>query len=239
MRSGPRSALGITLALLLVAAIALWWDSRLRTTSGVKSSQVVTAGTPAATASPPSFASLETLWHRDSGAGTQGHAPAGDPSQLDPLALVDERAAAWAKVDLDEIRKAMPDNLYWKMAAPTTDPEVQRARDEERARWNVEYGKVLSNTATAEEIDDYYARQQRLSTDYLEFLVYLGTHYAEVIPQQDVGVLKLAGELHLARLEEIPRKIAEAHQRREAHEAARRAWLEEQKAFEDSPADGE
>jgi hypothetical protein len=224
--------------LLLVTAIAIWWDNRLWTTPAVKSAQVATVGTPATTASPPGFASLDTLWRRDTGV-TQGEVPPGDPSKLDALALVDERAAAWAKVDLEEIRKAMPDNLYWKMAAPTTDPEVQRARDEERARWNVEYGKVLSNTATAEEIDAYYAQQQRLSTDYLEFLVYLGTHYAEVIPQQDVGVLKLAGELHLARLEEIPRKIAEAHERREAHEAVRRAWLEEQKAFEDGPSQGE
>ena len=44
-------------------------------------------------------------------------------------------------------------------------------------------------------------------------------------------LLKLAIELHAARLEEIPRKIEEAHERRKAHEAARRAWLEDQKAF--------
>jgi hypothetical protein len=35
----------------------------------------------------------------------------------------------------------------------------------------------------------------------------------------------------------MPRHQAEAHARREAHEAARRAWLEEQKAFQDAPSE--
>ena len=60
--------------------------------------------------------------------------------------------------------------------------------------------------------------------------------HAEVLSPRDVAALKLAGELHLARLEEIPRELAEAQQRREAHDAARRTWLDEQKAFEsDAP----
>ena len=55
----------------------------------------------------------------------------------------------WEALDLEDVRKAMPDNSYWKMAAPTKDPELLEWREKERARWNVEYGKVLSNTATA------------------------------------------------------------------------------------------
>ena len=157
------------------------------------------------------------------------------PPAADPLGGGGTDTGSWDYVDLDKIRAALPENLYWKMAAPTTDPEVLRQREEERARWNVEYGKVLSNTATAEEIDNYYGEQQRLSEDYLAFLVYLRDHYASVIPQKDVGLLKLAGEMHLARLEEIPRKIAEAHERRKAHEAARQAWLADQKVFGDDP----
>ena len=51
------------------------------------------------------------------------------------------------------------------------------------------------------------------------------------MPRSEIGALKLAGELHLARLEEIPRKIAEAKERHAAHEKARQAWLEEQKQF--------
>ena len=149
----------------------------------------------------------------------------------------DARATAWAAVDLAAVRKAMPDNIYWTMSAPTTDPEVLRAREEERARWNVEYGKILSNTATPEEIDAYYAQRQRLSHDYIEFATHLMVNYGKQLPRQDMGLLKLAIEMHMARLEEIPRQIAEAHARCAAHDAARRAWLEEQKAFEDAPPD--
>jgi hypothetical protein len=51
------------------------------------------------------------------------------------------------------------------------------------------------------------------------------------VPRAEIGALKLAGEMHLARLEEIPRKIAEAKERRAEHEKARQAWLDEQKQF--------
>jgi hypothetical protein len=121
------------------------------------------------------------------------------------------------------------------MAAPTQDPELIKWREEERARWTVEYGKVLSNTATAEEIDAYFAERKRLSDDYLEFVVHVIANYGNAIPREGLALLKLAGEMHALRLEEMPRQMAEAHARREAHDAARRAWLEEQKAFEEAP----
>lgn len=158
----------------------------------------------------------------------------GTPSSADEDGSMDDAAHAWASVDMEAIRKALPDNTYWKMAVPTKNPEVIRAREAERERMNVEYGKVLSNTATAEEVDTYYAQRQRLSQDYLEFIVYLLTNYGYQIPPRDVAALKLAAEMHNARLEEFPRKIAEAHERREAHEAARRAWLEQQQAFNEN-----
>jgi hypothetical protein len=152
--------------------------------------------------------------------------------EIDPLTALDASQNAWANVDLDALRAKMPANIYWKMAAPTRDPEVLREREEERARWNVEYGKVLSNTATPEEIDAYYDHRQQLSVDYVEFITNLLTDYGEKLTARDIAMLKLAGEMHLARLEEIPRQIAEAKQRAAAHDAARRAWLEQQKAFE-------
>jgi hypothetical protein len=142
----------------------------------------------------------------------------------------------WEALDLEDVRKAMPDNSYWKMAAPTKDPELIEWREKERARWNVEYGKVLSNTATAEEIDAYYAERKRISDDYLEFVVYVVTNYGNAIPREGLNLLKLAGEMHAMRLEEIPRQMAEAHARAEAHDAARRAWLEEQKTFAQPPS---
>jgi len=141
----------------------------------------------------------------------------------------------WAAVDLEAIREVMPENLFWSMAVPTTDPEVVARRDETRKRWNTEYGKILSNTATAEEIDAYYAERQRLAQDYVDFATYLLATYGEQLGVRDVGLLKVAIELNLARLERLPRDIVEAQERREAHDAARRAWREQQDLFADLP----
>jgi hypothetical protein len=162
-------------------------------------------------------------------------APAKEPGDArpdaDPLAEIDASAQAWAAVDMDEVRALLPDNLYWTMSFPTKDPAVLEQREAERARWNVEYGKVLSNTATAEEVDAYYAHRERLSRDYAAFAGFLLAKYSDKLPKRDAALLKLSVELHLARLQEIPRQITEAHERRKAHEAVRQVWLEEQKAF--------
>jgi hypothetical protein len=156
---------------------------------------------------------------------------AADPG--DPLtAFDDESGKRWSTVDLNAVRAAMPDNLYWTMSVPTKDPAVLQARQAERERWNVEYGKVLSSTATEQEIRDFYAHRQRVSLDSIEFANYLLAHHGPQLPERDVGMLKLAVKLHLARLEELPRQIAEALDRSKAHDAARRAWQEDQAAFD-------
>lgn len=166
--------------------------------------------------------------------------PAGATAPLeeadgDPIADMDASAQAWAAVDLDEMRTMMPDNLYWTMGFPTKDPAVLEQREAERARWNTEYGKVLSNTATPEEIDAYYAERERLSRDYAAFAGFLLMKYSDKLPKRDAALLKLSVELHLARLQEIPRQVLEAHERRKKQEAIRQAWLEEQKGFEGGP----
>jgi len=135
-------------------------------------------------------------------------------------------------VDLEDVRRALPDNLYWETNVPTDDEAELARRAEVRSEWNAEYGKILSNTATEQEIEDYYAYRQRVSEDAIEFANYLLNHYEEVLPPKDVGMLELAIELHMARLEEFPRKIAEAHERRVAAAAAREECLREQAAFD-------
>jgi hypothetical protein len=219
--SRSRLALFAVLGLLVVVAVGLRWAMHGRIAPPAPSLQVAAARPSAGPVSPAP---------RAFEAATDDAPP--PPPAEESFAGVEDWDGSWESVDLEAIRKALPDNIYWKMGAPTTDPEVLRQREEERARWNVEYGKVLSNTATDEEIDAYYAERQRVSEDYLEFIVYLMTNYGYQIPKRDVAVFKLAGEMHHARLEEIPRQIAEAHARREAHEKARQAWLEEQKKFE-------
>jgi hypothetical protein len=48
-----------------------------------------------------------------------------------------------------------------------------------------------------------------------------------------VSLLKLARRMHQARLEEIPRRVEEAFQRKREQDAARDAWKKEQAEFEE------
>jgi hypothetical protein len=228
MRGGP-ATLTHAAAAVLVAGDALWWGGRREASPP--------AGSPPASIEPPAKADAASPVPLASKRGAAKEPPGGAGSaEADPLAELEASEGSWAAVDLEAVRAAMPDNIYWRMSAPTRDPEVQRQREEERARWNVEYGKVLSNTATAAEVDAYYAHRQRLSLDYVQFASFVLGKYEKQLPPRDVALLRLAMELHLARLEEIPRQITEAQQRREEHDATRRAWLEEQKAYGEDPA---
>lgn len=152
------------------------------------------------------------------------------PVELSPE-QIDAMGAAWSQVDMEEVRKAIPENLYWKLSSPTKDPQVLDERDAERKRWNVEYGKILSGTGTEEDIRAYYDFRAKLSGDYIEFSTYLIDHYEGVLSERDIGLLKLAVRLHRARLEEIPRKIEEAFERKRKQDAAREAWLADQQIF--------
>jgi hypothetical protein len=152
-------------------------------------------------------------------------------AEEDSEAMDDALAAAWAQVDLAEVHRAMPDNLFFELAVPTTDEAVIEARAAERRRWNEEYGKILSGTGTEEEIRAYYDQRARLSTDYIEFTSYLLDHYRDVLLERDVGLLELARKLHAARLEEIPRKVEEAFERKRQQDEAREAWLKDEAEF--------
>ena len=134
-------------------------------------------------------------------------------------------------VDLEEVRAALPDNLYWKTSAPTDDPALLEEREREKAYRNEQYGQVLSGTGTDEEIVDYYDHRMRASTDYVQFVDYLLEHYGSDLNDQDQTLLHLAKRLHGARLEEIPRRMQEARERKAEQDEARRKWLEEERAF--------
>jgi hypothetical protein len=172
--------------------------------------------------------------------------PAGDPDAEDVAAgladalpeLREAPRGAWVHVDMKALQRTIPNNLYWAMAMPTKDEALIEWRREERTRWNVEYGKVLSGTGTEEEVTGYYAYRQRLSNDYVEFAGYVLAHYGDKLSGQDKALLNLAMDMHMVRLEEIPRQLAEAQERRRQHEEARSVWLAEQQAFEGTPAAG-
>lgn len=173
---------------------------------------------------------------RDEGAGASPP-PAPEPAapEAAPPPAADEPSSelplGLGAVDLEEVRAALPDNLYWQAAAKTDDPAVLEARDREKAFRNEQYGKILSGTGTDAEILDYYDHRMRASTDYVQFADYLLEHYGSDLSDQDQTLLHLARRLHLARLEEIPRRIQEARERRAVQDEARRAWLEEEREF--------
>jgi hypothetical protein len=85
---------------------------------------------------------------------------AGDTGGADPAeaAAVDpgDESGNEYPVDLERLRARISDNLYWRLGAPSKDPQVLQARAEEEQRWNQLYGKVLSGTASEEEIRRYY-----------------------------------------------------------------------------------
>ena len=162
-------------------------------------------------------------------------APEGSGSQPAPESDPGDLASAWESVDMDEIRRAMPENTYWTMSAPTTDERVIREREEERARWNAEYGKMLSGNASEEEIRAYYAHRQRLSADYVEFTSYVLDHYQDDLSDQDLGLLELARRLHLHRLAEYPKETQRAFERKAEQDAAREAWQRDQAEFGAKP----
>jgi len=169
--------------------------------------------------------------------------PAADPPPddvaEDPNATQDAIAAAWASIDLEAVRAAMPDNLYFKLSAPTTDEAVLAERAAERARWNVAYGKVLSGTATEEEIGAYFDHRARLSTDYVEFTTYLLDHHRDTLHERDVALLELARRMHATRLQEVPRQVEEAMLRKQQQDAARAAWLAGEAEFKGEDGGGQ
>jgi hypothetical protein len=222
-----RRSTAVLLGALLAVAIGLggvrWWHA---SGSAVRSDR--SGGAPASTAERAA----------PTPAPPDGAQPAGPRGavEADGADLGGLPETPWANVDLEAIRKVMPDNAFWTMAVPTSDPTVVAQRDATRERWNREWGKILSGTATAEEIDAYYAERQRVAQDYAEFATYLLSEYGDALTVRDVGLLKVAVELNLARLERFPREIVEAQERRREHDAARRAWREQQRLFDDAPA---
>ena len=224
MQRGPGSWAVVTVALLIVAA-AVWFSLG----RGERGS--VPERTAVAPDAPRQGDAAETRSRRAPGADI----PVPDREALEAEDSESDAAGdlgSWEEVDLEAVRAAMPDNLYWKLAAPTRDEQVIEERAAERDRWNVEYGKILSGTANEEEIRAYYDQRARVSGDYVEFVTYVLDHYEPTLPESDVGLLKLARRMHQARLEEIPRKVEEAFQRKREQDAARETWKKEQEAFD-------
>jgi len=202
------------LAIAVVAAVAVALAVALRGRRGTPATPVAPVPAHAGAPSEPSPAP----------------ASAADP---EPPAL----PGGFTDVDLEQVRAALPDNSYWRLAAPTDDPALLAEREAAAARRNELFGKVLSGTGSDEEIVAYFEERTRTSNDFVAFADHLLEHYSDELTDQDLTLLHVAKRMHLARLEEIPRKLQEARERRALQEDARRAWRETEREFaEDEPA---
>lgn len=223
-----RWPIGVAVAVVGLAVLALWPRTPPSPTP------VERSGAPAAQAKDELSAERARLPERVPDAA-QPEAEVDAPAAPEVVEDVDidgqPMGGTWSNVDMDAVRAALPDNLYWQMSTPTTDEALIEERARERARWNVEYGKVLSGTGSEDEIRAYYDHKSRLSADYIELVTHLLDTYGSELPDRDVSLLQLARRLHLARLEEVPRKLEEAFERKRTQDAARAAWLADEAAF--------
>jgi hypothetical protein len=214
---------------VLVTALAAvwWWLSPSAVTTTTTASRPPSAPAEVSHVAPPALPQRADEPHPPALASGAATPAPGASAGTDPADL----GLGWEAVNMDDVRKAMPDNLYWKMSVPTDDPDILKWREEERARWNVQYGKVLSGTASEDEIRAYYDQRAQLAGDYIEFATYLLDHYGDTLSERDVKLLQLAVKLNRARVEEIPRKVEEAMARKQQQDAARAQWLADQAVF--------
>ena len=154
-----------------------------------------------------------------------------DSELLDKLEF-DDRALSWAKVDLDAIRDEIPDNLYWEMAAPTQDEALKAHREERREALKQQANLISAKHATEEQIREYFAYQNQLSNDYVEFSTILLNKHRNDMDETDVSMQTLALQMHLSRLQEIPGKLAQALKNREEFVATKNEWLANKDAYE-------
>jgi hypothetical protein len=191
-----RKTIGLGLIALVIALALLWHALRDSTTT--------TTSTEKAPESAPAVASRQTPALPSRAASPADPALPGMPPATGNAAY---------PIDLEELRRRIPDNLYWTLGAPTDDARVLEQRRERARQTNELYGKVLSTTATPEEIDRYYAERRRVSEDYIAFAQLVLADYRDELPEEHVGLYELSIKLHRARLAEIPRDRQEAHGR--------------------------
>jgi len=127
-------------------------------------------------------------------------------------------------VDLNHLREQLPGNLYWRIGAPTKDPHVLRQREEEERHWHLLNGKVLSSTATEEEILTYYDHRRQVSEDFMAFATLVLREYGERLPEPERGLYELSLRMHRTRLEELPAQIEDALARKRLQDQRRAAW---------------
>ncbi|ATB32801.1 hypothetical protein [Melittangium boletus] len=204
--------------MLLAVALGLFWrepdapddaSGREARTAPPVASQLPPP-TPTAPSAPPSRPPAQTPTEQPAPGSPDNTLAAEDPPQH--------------PVDLVKLREELPDNLYWKLGAPTKDPKVLQQREEETRRWNALHGKVLSNTATEEEIHQYYEHRREVSEDFIQFASRVLEEYGPRLSEQERGLYELSIRMHNTRLEEMPREVDDALARKQRQDQLREAW---------------
>jgi hypothetical protein len=154
--------------------------------------------------------------------------------QQPPVAPVGpESAAPWQPegqaerpypIDLEGLRRELPDNLYWATSLPTKDPAVIEARAAEARGWNIQLGKVQAGEASLDEVHAYFEHERRVSQDALDFSAHVLHRYAAQLPERDLGLFELSARMNRDKLADLPRLEAEGVARKKQQDARRAAW---------------
>jgi len=146
--------------------------------------------------------------------------PSPGPTAGSPAPVIDEGYP----VQLEKLRTEIPKNRYWLDSEPTNDPEVLKRREVEAAAWNDLHGKVLSGTATSDEIRTWVDHRRQVSQDAIEFAQRVLDEHGSELPDRDRGLLELAIQMHRTRLDELPRQESEARARKVEQDRRRAEW---------------
>jgi hypothetical protein len=133
-----------------------------------------------------------------SGSGSSGSAvatadPPRDPGG--PVRIEDDlpmRTEESYPLDLEKLRGQIPENLYWKLDAPTKDVAVAKERAARAKQRNTMLGRIQANEASEEEIRAYYAERRKVSTDYLELAKLVLAGKAGEVSERDRGLFELS-----------------------------------------------
>lgn len=150
------------------------------------------------------------------------------PPGFDP----DDVAVAWAKVDLASLEREMPGNLYWLLSAPTEDQNVLDERQRIKEYWTDQYNRINANLASEEEIYAYFEHRTKVASDNVAFATALLNRYGAVMPERGRHLQTFARNLNLVQLQELPKKLQNALESRDAFLQRRNEWLADKQAYE-------
>lgn len=126
-------------------------------------------------------------------------------------------------VKLDELRARTPNNRFWTLGAPTSDPAVAKLRAARAEADNAALGRITANEATPDEIRAYYAERKAVSRDYLEITELILKENGDALPERDRGAFELSANLHRDRMKQIERDQSDALARLAAKTSPARA----------------